>query len=283
VSRAALWIVSPPVLALLAAPFLVRHLPGHVRNCGGAPGGTSPAASSTCCAVPGGQSAAAANRPQKQSLAPVDPAREIVFNIQNLQCPAVEGVGCGSMLAPVLARIDRVEGVSRGFCNWTGTRLRISAAPGSDRNNVAERVQALLAGEGHEPVRAEGKEFIEALQGEDWHSADRLVDLSSYEFRTIAKRRIAALADAEGLDPGRRERLMSLADQLWDRSAEGLDRPGSDPGAYGQYWRARLDRFVGAYMKRARDVLSPDQLEKLGREYRRRRQQQDAERQDVGG
>jgi len=270
-SRTALWIVSPPLLALLAFPYVGRHLPAHLASCAGAPGGTTQAASDACCAVPASQTAAQADKPHKELPAPVDPAREIVFNVENLQCPAVKGVGCGSMLAPVLARIDRLEGVSRSFSNWTGTRLRISAAPGVDRNTVAERVQALLSADGRQPVDVAGKEFTQALQNEDWHSAARLVDLSSYEFHAVAKRRLAAFADAEQLDAAKRAKLMSLVDRLWDKSAEGLDQPGSEAGAYGEYWHARLDRFVGAYAERARDVLTAEQIEKLLRAYRSRR------------
>lgn len=262
--RVALWIVSPPLLALVAFPYVVKHLPAHLLHCGGA-GSTQTA--SDCCAVPASQSEVMSDKPPKESSGPIDSAREIVFNVENLQCPAVKGVGCGSMLAPVLARIDRVDGVSRSFTNWTGTRLRISAAPGADRTIVADRVGSLLSADGRKPVRVDGIEFTQALEREDWHSAARLVDLSSYEFRTIAKRRLAAFAGAERLDSRQREKLLGLVDQLWERSAEGLDQPGSEDGAYGKYWRARLDQFIGAFAERARDVLTPQQVQKLLRQY----------------
>lgn len=269
-SRAAVWIVSPPLLALAAIPSIVKHLPRHLLTCGGGTGGTTQAASDACCAVPASQSDARSDMPQKESNGPIDPAREIVFHVESLQCPAVKGVGCGSMLAPVLARIDRVDGVSRSFANWTGTRLRISAAPGADRNAVADRVAAQLSADGRRPVRVDGSEFGQTLQREDWHSAERLVDLSSYEFRTIAKRRLAAFADDEGLDSDRRKKLLNLVDDFWERSAEGLDKPGSEAGAYGQYWRARLDGFIGAYAEPARDILTQQQLHKLLRQYHQR-------------
>ena len=186
-SRIAMWIVSPPLLALVAFPYAVKYLPAHLLHCGGASAGSTQVASD-CCAVPASQSEAKSDKPPKESSGPIDPAREIVFNVENLQCPAVKGVGCGSMLAPVLAGIDRLDGVSRSFTNWTGTRLRISAAPGADRNIVADRVGSLLSADGRQPVRIAGSEFAQVLEREDWHSAARLVDLSSCEFRTIAKR-----------------------------------------------------------------------------------------------
>ena len=269
-SRVALWVISPPLLALVAFPSIVKHLPHHLLSCGGAPPGTTQAGSDACCAVPASQSDAPSDNPPKESSGPIDPAREIVFNVENLQCPAVKGVGCGSMLAPVLARIDRVDGVSRSFTNWTGTRLRISIAPAADRSMVADRVGSLLSADERQPARVDGNKVAQALQHESWYSAARLVDLSSYEFRTIAKRRLAAFADAERLDADRRERLLRLVDQLWERSAEGLDQPGSGNGAYGQYWRARLDQFIGAYAERAREILTPPQVQKLLRQYHQR-------------
>lgn len=270
VGRTALWTISPPLLALMAFPSIVTHLSAHLLHCVGARGGAAPAASDACCAVPRPSMAELNDKPPAKSSGPIDPAREIVFNVENLQCPAVNGVGCGSMLAPVMARVDRVNGVSRSFTNWTGTRLRISAAPGSDRNAVADRVGALLSADGRQPVRVEGSDFAQALQREDWYSTTRLVDLSSYEFRTIAKRRLAAFADAERLDKDRRDKLLSLVDPLWERSVEGLDQPGSGSGAYAQYWRARLDGFIGAYAERARDILTPEQVRKLLRLYHQR-------------
>jgi mercuric ion transport protein len=264
--RAILWMVTPLALAVLGLPYIARHL-----HCGSNTfSGTGQTGTDACCAIPPGASAVAASSPQTQPQEPIDPAREIIFKVENLQCPAVKGVGCGSMLAPVLSRMDRVPGVSHSFSNWTGTRLRISAAPGADRDAVAERVQSSLSGDGRQPIRLDENQLTQVLQTEDWHSAAALVDLSSYEFRTIAKWRLAAFADAEQFDFDRRDKLLKLVDQLWERSAQGLDQPGSEAGAYSQYWHARLDQFIGAYTERARDVLTPEQVQKLLRQYRQR-------------
>ena len=268
--RGTLWIVSPLILALLALPSIARHL-SALRQCGHGAAPDAQASSDACCEIPTTQPPTHVAQAQTMPDRPVDPARQIIFNVESLQCPAVKGVGCGSMLAPVLGRIDHVDGVSRSFSNWTGTRLRIAAAPGADVDAVAEKVRALLWADGHQPVRVNGSQFTQALQNEDWHSAARLIDLSSYEFHIIAKRRLSAFADSEKLDGAKRQKLLTLADQLWDESADGLEQPGEEPGAYGRYWRSRLDRFVGAYINRARDVLTSEQAERLLRQYRQRK------------
>lgn len=259
------WAITPVAVAVLALPYVARHL-----HCGGAPGLAGDGAGGTCCAVPPDESAATGSAPQTQPAEPIDLTREIVFKVESLQCPAVKGVGCGSMLAPVLAQLDHVAGVSRSFSNWTGTQVRISTAPGVDRDGVAERVGSLLSRDQRQPVRVEKRQLSEVLRAEHWYSATGLVDLSSYEFHSIARRRLAAFADAERLDPERREKLLKLVDSLWERSAQGLDLPGPGSEAYGQYWHTRLDQFIGAYSERARDVLTPEQVEKLLRQYHRR-------------
>lgn len=179
----------------------------------------------------------------------------------------MKGVGCGSVLWPVLTRLNQIDGVSRSFSNWTGSRLRISVAPGADRSAVAERVRQVLAAQDRQPKPMGGTQLSKALHGEDWYGAAHLVDLSSYEFRTIAKRRIAAFADAERLGAAQREKLIRLADRLWDKSAEGIDLPGPAPEAYRRYWRGRLGRFVHAYVEQARQVVTPRQAEGLSRLY----------------
>jgi hypothetical protein len=40
-----------------------------------------------------------------------DPARQIVFRVEGLACPAVKGIGCGHMLQGVLASLDKHDGV----------------------------------------------------------------------------------------------------------------------------------------------------------------------------
>ncbi|MCI0332891.1 MAG: cation transporter [Planctomycetes bacterium] len=195
----------------------------------------------------------------------IEPAREIVFKVARLGCPLVDGVGCGHLLAPTLGEIDSMEGVTRSFSNWTGALIRVSVAKTSDREAVAERVRAVLAANQQKPSRIAGDDLTRALQKEDWRGADRIFELTSYEFNTVAKRRINDFASSEGLKRSERTRLLDLVDELWEKAAEGLDTPKPESEAYAMYWRNRLDKFVTAYAHRARELLSAEQVEKLVR------------------
>ncbi len=191
----------------------------------------------------------------------IEPAREIVFKVASLGCPLVDGVGCGHLLAPTLGEIDGIEGVTRSFSDWTGTLIRVSVAKTTHREAVAERVRAVLTAKQQKPLRIAGDDLTRALQREDWRGANRIFELSSYEFNTIAKRRINNFANGEGLKRSERTRLLELVDELWEKAAEGLDTP--KPEAYAMYWRNRRNKFVAAYLQRARELLSAEQVENL--------------------
>lgn len=194
---------------------------------------------------------------------PIDPARELVFQVEKLGCPLIQGVGCGHLLAPTLARIDDVDGVAGSFSNWTGSLIRVSVAPDADREAVAERVQALLAADQQEPVQFTGDDLVKRLNEEEWRRVNRISDLTSYEFSTFAKHQINAFADGEHLHDAQRKQLLDLVDELWGPAAEGLEnrQPGAE--AYAEYWQNRLQRFIATYAEQAGDVLPADQVEML--------------------
>lgn len=265
INRTAFWVISTPILTLLALPAAAKYLHIRLPACHGvsADHSTTAALDQTCCILPATHlTESPAIDPQTRPV-PSDPARDAIFSIETLQCPAVKGVGCGSMLWPVLIRIDQIDGVSCSFTNWTGTRLRISVKSGSDPRAVAERVRAFLSADGRHPTALAGAKSTDGLRSEKWYSATGLVTLSSYEFNTIAKRRINAFADDEKLTDAQREKLMKLVDQLWDKAAEGIALPDAKDDAYGRYWHARLRRFLQSFAAQARSVLSADQIERL--------------------
>jgi copper chaperone CopZ len=193
----------------------------------------------------------------------IRPAREIVFNVARLGCPLVDGVGCGHLLAPTLGEIDAMDGVTSSFSDWTGTLIRVSVAKTTHREAVAERVRAVLAASQQEPLRVAGDDLTRALQRKDWRGADRIFELTSYEFNTVAKRRINDFASAERLKQSERVRLLDLVDELWEKAAQALDTPKPESEAYAMYWRNRMNMFVAEYAQRARELLSAEQVEKL--------------------
>jgi hypothetical protein len=219
-----------------------------------------------CCLVPTG-SARTADKP-----AP-DADREIVFRVGSLGCTLVEGVGCGHLLAPLLADLDRCEGVSHASTNWTGTQVRVTVAPTADRERVAVTVRAVLADKGYEPVRLGADELARSLSSEDWRGVGQVHELSNYEFHTTARRRLEAFASAEQLGKSKTDALLRLADDLWQKSADEKVTPPTDEEGYRSYWNRRVTAFKGSLLRGVKEkkVLTADQLSRLAAEAHRQR------------
>ena len=195
-----------------------------------------------------------------------EPSRQIAFKVEKLECCLVNGVGCGHLLAPTLAKLDAIDGVARSYSNWTGTVLLVSVKPAADARSVAERVQAALVADQQQPTRIGDKELPALLSKEQWRGVDRIAELTSYEFKTVAKTRATAYAENEKLDQGKREKLLGFVDELWDKAADGMGQPKPDQ-TYPEYWRRRCDNFVTIYLAKAREVLTPEQIATLKRQY----------------
>jgi len=149
-----------------------------------------------------------------------DPARQVIFKVEGLTCPAVKGLGCGHRIAPVLAQLNKIEGVEKSFANRTGTLLRICVAASADRDKVATTVREDLTKDNRKPVPLAGEEFKEALVKEKWGSPS---ELSAIEFRTLALRRVKTFVESEKLDTEAASKLVKIAEQQWERMAKGID------------------------------------------------------------
>jgi hypothetical protein len=196
---------------------------------------------------------------------PAEPGRDVVFKVQKLGCTLVEGVGCGHLLAPTLDRVDRIEGVSRSLTNWTGTMVRVVPAPGADPQAVARRVRAALDEGEYAPELLGGAAKAEALKKEHWRGLDRVHELTSFEFRTVARRLVESFAQAERLEKEKTSQLLKAVDEVWESSARGKKTPPADEEGYGAYWRDRLATFKAALLARVRDQLSAEQVDRLSR------------------
>ena len=152
ISRAVLWVVAVLVVGLLAFPYLARGLMARCNRSAGA--GTQPAAAD-CCVIPGSAGGSAAQTSATGEKTPFNVGREAMFSVETLECPLVPGIGCGHLLAPIIGRINRIEGIERSFTNWTGDRIRIVAAKSADRDAAAERARTLLDADSRKPVHAD--------------------------------------------------------------------------------------------------------------------------------
>src|SRR5260221_12157208 len=92
------------------------------------------------------------------------PANDVMFKVGQLQCPLVNGVGCGHLLAPRMDQLNHLDGVGGSFSNWTGTLIRVTVLPNTDREAVADRVQKFLAADGQKPVPVSGQQLASSLK-----------------------------------------------------------------------------------------------------------------------
>lgn len=219
----------------------------------------------TCCR-PGaaasasvGQESEAAD-PADEPARKTDPEREVVFKAQGLICPAVKGIGCGHMLAPVLGHLDKLEGVASSAANYTGTLVRISLAAGADRAAVEAATRKALAEVAGNAVPLTGDELRRALEREQWRGADRIGELSAIEFRTLALYRIRTFAKAEKLDSSTTDKLVGIAERQWERVAKEV--AGSKSNTPSE-WGRRRKQALPAVLEEAKEVLSAEQVGRL--------------------
>jgi hypothetical protein len=191
---------------------------------------------------------------------PINPDRQIVFQVEGLTCPAVKGIGCGHMLQSVLASLDRVGGARASSANYTGTMIRVSLSHGAPACRVREAVRRVLARENYKAVRLAGDELKRALDQEQWREAARIGELSAIEFHTLASHRVQTFARSEKLDKKTADRLLAIAEQQWARIC---NEAANDGATQPEDWRKRMRAALPAFVERAREVLTVEQVEVL--------------------
>lgn len=131
-------------VAVLALPVLVAT-PVHGRTFIRCDGTDVPALTAGNCeeseCYPQQENAAASKQKGKTAALLIDADRQIVFQVEGLICPAVKGIGCGHMLQGVLASLDKIDGVQASSANYTGTMIRVSMTPATNRDKVIEAVR----------------------------------------------------------------------------------------------------------------------------------------------
>jgi hypothetical protein len=170
----------------------------------------------------------------------------------------VKGIGCGHRLAPVLDRLDKIDGVEKSSANWTGTMLRISVVSSADRDKVATAVCEDLTKDNRKPLPLAGEEFKKALVTEKWGSPS---ELSAFEFRTLALRRVKTFTESEKLDKETSSKLMKIAEQQWERMAKGIDccKKEQQPAD----WLDRFKQFAALVPDQTKELLTAEQIERL--------------------
>jgi hypothetical protein len=208
---------------------------------------------SECC-----QQDSNADAPKQTPVQGNDPDKQIVLKVDGLSCPAVKGIGCGHLLWPVLASLDKIEGVEASSTNYTGTMIRISVTTATDREQVADRVSKVLAQ--NKPVALTGDQLQVALEKEQWRETGRIGELSAIEFHTLALYRVKTFAKAENLDQETTDKLAKIAEQQWDR----ITNEAKKDGATGpENWGNRCKQSLTLFLEQTKEVLTAEQVERF--------------------
>jgi hypothetical protein len=181
-----------------------------------------------------------------------------VLRVEGLRCPAVKGIGCGHMLRPVLASLDKIEGVQASSTNYTGTMIRVTVTEAADRAKVAEEVRKVLAA--NKPVTLAGEDLKRALEKEQWREARRVGELTAIEFHTMALHRIKMFAQTEKLDKDTTEKLTKMAEEHWQRLAQEAEK---EKATRPEDWGIRAKKSIPVFLARAKEVLTDDQVERF--------------------
>jgi hypothetical protein len=225
-------------------PTLITEIAGQPTCCAQKPQADSP--DSICCQSP------------TVARQPADPTRQIVFKVEGLTCPAVKGLGCGHRIAPVLARLNKIDGVEKSLSNRTGTMIRVALTPTAVRDEITAAVHEHLTTSHCKPAPIEGDDLKAAMVKEQWNTPG---ELSAVEFRTLAVRRVKKFAEGEKLDKEATDRLVKLAEREWDRAAKGVD--GSEKTKHPTDWHAHYKQFIAALLDHAKEVVATEQAERL--------------------
>jgi hypothetical protein len=208
---------------------------------------------SQCCSAEG-----KADAPEQTRVQGSDPDKQIVFKVEGLRCPAVKGIGCGHMLHPVLASLDKIDGVQASSTNYPGTMIRVAVTSAAERAKVAEEVRKALAE--NKPVALAGDEFKRALEKEQWRETWRVGELSAIEFHTLALHRVKTFAKAEGLDKQATGKLVKIAVQQWERISKEAK---SDGATKPEDWGKRIRAALPAFLEQSAGALTAEQVERF--------------------
>jgi hypothetical protein len=193
----------------------------------------------------------------------LDANSEIVFAVGGLACTAVDGIGCGHRLGPVLKRLDSFEGVAKASANHTGAMIRVTLTSPNKLEEVAEIVAKDLAAENFQPQRIDSDEARNALERQAWRGAERIRELTAIEFRQLALQAIDEFSKSEKLTEQVTSKLRQSAEKQWDRLADEAEPRDSGKLPNQTDWRKRFRDFANAFCDDAKPILTDSQFSRL--------------------
>jgi hypothetical protein len=166
-------------------------------------------------------------------------------------CGAAEGLGCGLALAPVMAEIDRLEGVAECRVAWNGRRFRIVLDRGADGARVANAVAARLEGR-FDPDASAANEDV-------WLNATETIELSRYEATRIAAEHAGEIATELALAPEASRKLESV---MLEELTVAFERAHAAGGGVDRLWEQWPDA-ERRFQARLPSFLTPEQCTRV--------------------
>ena len=145
------------------------------------------------------------------------PERYIVLRVTGLACHAVEGLGCGSRIAPLFRRIADLA--PDAMTDHAGELVRFA-----DRGQAAG-VRARLMDLGYAAEQPAGAAQATALEGE-WYTPG---DLSREEAHVLASKIVRAFAKEHAIDPAQTPALERRIQGALFGCFTGIAIPSSAP------------------------------------------------------
>lgn len=145
------------------------------------------------------------------------PERFIVLRVTGLECQAVEGLGCGSRIAPLFGRIADLAPDAK--TDHAGELVRFV-----DRGQAA-KVSAKFMDVGYGAEQLAGAAQATALEG-DWYAPS---DLSREEAHVLARKIVPAFAKEYPLGPAQTPALEQRVEDALFGCFTGIAIPSSAP------------------------------------------------------
>lgn len=179
-----------------------------------------------------------------------------MFESQDYMCGAEEGLGCGLVLAPMLADLDRLAGVEESRTSWSGRFIRIELEPDADVERVASAAAAVVGGEPHRApaVPREGH-----TAGERWLNSDETVQLSRHEAGVLAADFSSELSGEVGVGGATAAEIETILREELTRVFEEAHAAG---GGLQRLWEGFPDARV-RFEERVAPLLDAQQRERL--------------------
>ncbi len=177
----------------------------------------------------------------------------VVLESQAYACGAEEGLGCGLLLAPMLADLDRVDGVVESRTSWDGRLFELRLAPGADPERVARDAAVVVGGN---PLRVDA-----AREGrERWFNSAGTVDLSRHEAGVLAARFAAELEAEVLVNPATAGQVEEI---LREELTLAFERAHAAGGGLERLW-PEVAAARASFEPRVAPLLSEEQRARLG-------------------